>query len=143
MPQNLAQARIRGAELVVGGRVDDLEFNGQFSHVDPRDTTAGGGDALLPRRARDSARIDLDHGFGDFRAGLSWIAESARYDDLANTRRVAGYATVDLRLEYVVSPAWTLQARAGNVFDRQYETVAFYNQPGREYGLSLRYRPAQ
>jgi vitamin B12 transporter len=25
------------------------------------------------------------------------------------------------------------------VFDREYETIAWYNQPGREYGLSLRY----
>ena len=57
--------------------------------------------------------------------------------------RVAGYGTVDLRLEYAVNADWTLQARATNVFDRDYETIAWYNQPGREYGLGLRYRPAR
>lgn len=143
VPQNLAEARIRGAELVVGTRLAGGELNAQFSHVDPRNRSTGSDDdKLLPRRARNTARIDFDRGFGDFRAGLSWIAEGERYDNLANTRRLAGHATVDLRLEYVVTPAWTLQARASNVLDREYETVAFYNQPGREYGFSLRYRPA-
>lgn len=141
VPQNIARARIRGAELVVGATLAGWNLNTQLSHVDPRNTADFSDDKLLPRRARNTARIDLDRGFGDFRAGLTWMAEGERYDDLANTRRLPGYATVDLRLEYAVSPAWTLQARASNVLDREYETVAFYNQPGREYGLSLRYAP--
>jgi vitamin B12 transporter len=28
-----------------------------------------------------------------------------------------------------------------NLFDRAYETAAFYNQPGREFSVSLRWRP--
>ena len=52
--------------------------------------------------------------------------------------RLGGYATLDLRAAYAFTPDWTLQARVDNVFDRDYETVAWYNQPGREYGLSLR-----
>ena len=63
-----------------------------------------------------------------------------RYDDPANTARLGGYATADLRLEYALSPRWTVQARATNLFDRRYETVDWYNQPGREYGVSVRYR---
>ena len=60
----------------------------------------------------------------------------ARFSD-----RLGGYSTLDLRLEYAIAPAWTLQAKVGNVFDRDYETVAWYNQAGRTYGLSLRYQP--
>ena len=85
----------------------------------------------------------MDRSFGDFRFGTTLNAASARYDDAANNVRVGGYATVDLRLEYAVNTDWTLQARATNVFDREYETIAWYNQPGREYGLSLRYQPAR
>ncbi len=55
--------------------------------------------------------------------------------------RLAGYGTLDLRLEYAVNPDWTVQARATNVLDRYYETIAWYNQAGREFGLSLRYQP--
>ena len=78
-----------------------------------------------------------------FRVGASWIGEGERYDDVANTLRLPGYASVDLRAEYALHPDWTLQARVANVFDRAYETAAYYNQPGREYGLALRYRPTR
>ena len=67
---------------------------------------------------------------------ISWI--SAR----PNTVRLSGYGTLDLRLEYTLHRDWTLQARASNVFDRDYETIAWYKQPGREYGLSVRYQSA-
>ena len=77
---------------------------------------------------------------GDFRVGLTANGASHRYDNVANSVRLAGYGTLDLRLEYAITDEWSVQARAGNVFDRQYETIAWYNQPGREYGLSLRYR---
>lgn len=142
-PNNVDRARIRGVELGIDADIAGWTLAAQAGHLDPRNRSAGSDGALLPRRARNTARIDLDRSFGDFRAGLSWIAEGERYDDLANTLRLGGYATLDLRLEYALAKAWTLQARASNVFDRDYETAAFYNQPGREYLVSLRYAPGQ
>jgi vitamin B12 transporter len=119
-----------------------------LSHVDPRNRTrtAPTGDPnanydnLLARRARNSGRVDVDRRFGDFRIGTTLTGASHCYDDAANQVRLAGYGTVDLRVEYAINDAWTLQARANNVFDREYETVGWYNQSGREYGLSLRYQ---
>ena len=70
------------------------------------------------------------------------IVEGARFDDLANTIRLGGYATLDVRGEYAFTQDWNLQARVANVFDRDYQTAAFYNQPGRELQLTLRYAPA-
>ncbi|MGO4778913.1 TonB-dependent vitamin B12 receptor, partial [Lysobacter sp. 2RAB21] len=64
-----------------------------------------------------------------------------RYDDVANSVRVGGYGTMDLRAEYAISDSLSLQARVANVFDREYETVSYYNQPGREWFLTLRYAP--
>ena len=55
--------------------------------------------------------------------------------------RLSGYGTLDLRMEYALNRDWTLQARASNVFDRDYETIAWYNQPGREFLVSLRWQP--
>jgi len=94
---------------------------------------------VLARRARNTARIDVDRAFGDFRIGLTGYGASHRYDNAANSVRLAGYGTLDLRLEYAITDEWSVQARASNVFDREYETITWYNQPGREYGLSLRY----
>ena len=151
---NLVQvdkARIRGAELTFVTSIVGWDLSTQLSYVDPRADarlTAEGLDNpnygnLLPRRAPRTGRIDIDRSFGDFRYGTTLNGASARYDDAANNVRLGGHGTVDLRVEYVVTEDWTLQARASNVFDRDYETIAWYNQPGREYGLSLRYRPAR
>lgn len=140
---NVDKARIRGAEFTFGVELAGFDISTQLSHIDPRNLSAGYEDNLLARRSRNTARIDVDRSFGDFRLGLTGNGASHRYDDLANTTRLAGYGTLDLRLEYAFHPDWTLQARATNVFDREYETIAWYNQPGREYGLSLRYQPAR
>ena len=143
------EARIRGAELTFATAVWGWDVSTQLSHVDPRSRarrTAEGTDNpnfdnRLPRRASNTGRIDLDRSFGDVRFGGTVHGSGARYDDAANDIRLGGYATLDLRLEYAFHRDWTLQARANNVFDREYETIAWFNQPGREYGLSLRYAP--
>ncbi|MET0756402.1 MAG: TonB-dependent receptor, partial [Pseudoxanthomonas sp.] len=127
------------------------DLSTQLSYADPRvdaSLTSDGQDNpnydnLLPRRAQRTGRIDVDRSFGAFRIGTTVSAAGARYDDAANAVRLGGYATVDLRVEYALNADWALQARASNVFDRGYETIAWYNQPGREYGLSLSYRPAR
>ena len=66
-----------------------------------------------------------------------------RFDNLANTRRLGGYATVDLLAEWSFAAGWRLQARGENVLDREYATAAFYPQPGREWHLTLRYAPVR
>ena len=139
---NIDQARIRGAEFTVDTVLAGFDLSLQLSHADPRDRSGGPNhDRVLARRARNSGRIDLDREFGPLRAGLSVQGAGARYDNAANSVRLGGHATADLRLEYALGREWSLAARASNLFDRQYETVAWYYQPGREYHLSLRWRP--
>jgi vitamin B12 transporter len=142
LPNNLERARIRGAELTLAGAWMGWDLSAQLSHVDPRNRTPGSNfGKLLPRRARATGRFDVDRAFGEWRLGGSLAAAGPRYDDSANRVRLGGHATLDLRVELSVAPAWTLQARATNVLDRTYETVAWYNQPGREFAISLRYAP--
>ncbi|MES2859601.1 MAG: TonB-dependent receptor, partial [Pseudomonadota bacterium] len=71
----------------------------------------------------------------------SGIAEGARWDNVANTVRVGGYGTVDARASWRFASAWTVQATLVNAFDREYQSTAYYPQPGREVGLSLRWTP--
>ena len=140
---NVDQARIRGAEFTFDFALAGFDVSTQLSHIDPRNRSADQYDNLLARRSRNTARVDLDRSFGELRVGVTGNGASHRYDNLANTVRLAGYGTLDLRLEYAVNPDWTVQARATNVLDRDYETIAWYNQAGREYGLSLRYQPVR
>ncbi len=141
---NLDEARIRGAELTFGTSFAGFDLSTQLSHTDPRDRSGGANDGnVLARRARNTGRIDLDREFGPVRAGITVQGAGSRYDNAANTVRLGGYATTDLRLEYAFHRDWSLLARASNAFDREYETVAWFNQPGREYQLALRWRPVR
>ncbi|MBP3973029.1 TonB-dependent vitamin B12 receptor [Pseudoxanthomonas spadix] len=139
---NVDKARIRGAELTGFMTLHGLVINAQISHTDPRNDSDGSinHDNWLARRARDTARLDLDYAIGDFRLGLTGNGYGHRYDDAANTARLAGYGTLDVRLEYALSGDWTLQAKAANVFDKDYQTIQWYNQPGREYTVSIRWQ---
>ncbi len=143
LPANVARAQIRGAEATVAVSIAGWSFNGNLTRLDPRNESAGRNFGnLLPRRPSQSARLDVDRSFGAVSIGSSVNAAGERYDDLANRTRLPGYATTDLRIGYTLNDDWTMQANAANVFDREYETAAYFNQPGRSYTLSLRYRPA-
>ena len=141
LPNNIDRARMRGAEIGIDTTFAEWTLAASASYVDTenREGFFRGND--LPRRAKHSARIDLDRAFGKFRIGATAVGYGSRYDDVANTARVGGYGTFDLRAEYAFSDSLSLQARVANAFDREYETVSYYNQPGREWFLTLRYAP--
>ncbi|HEY1135890.1 MAG TPA: TonB-dependent vitamin B12 receptor [Xanthomonadaceae bacterium] len=141
-PNNIDRARIRGFEATGHVRLADWDLRASATWLDPLndgDNPSHGN--VLPRRATRSGRVDVDRRFGDFSAGLSVTGANARYENLANTRRLHGYGLVDLRVAYAFASDWSVQFTASNVFDRRYETAEFYNQPGRQWLLSLRYQP--
>lgn len=140
LPVNIEQARLRGAELVAGAHWRGWVLSSQISHVDARHHGGQHDRLWLPRRSRLSGRVDIDRSVGAWTLGMGWTGQGRRYDDLANTVRMGGYGTLDLRVEYAVATAWTVQAGITNLFDTHYETARFYRQPGREYALQLRYR---
>lgn len=142
LPANVDRARIRGAEAALDMVLAGWTLRGSATWLDPRNDSDGfNRDHLLPRRAKQSARIDLDRRFGAFSVGGSVYGAGDRYDDLANQTRLAGYAAVDLRIGYALNDDWRLQLNVDNASDREYETAAYYNQPGRSYMLSVLYRP--
>ena len=151
LPNNVDKARIRGVEFTFDTTLAGWDVSTQVSHTDPRNRTERSPDGsvnanhdnLLARRTQTSGRIDFDRASGAFRFGTTLNGAGHRYDDAANSVRLGGYATLDLRASYAFTPDWTLEARVDNVFDRDYETVAWYNQPGRGYGLSLRWAPVR
>jgi vitamin B12 transporter len=66
---------------------------------------------------------------------------SSRYDDVANTTQTGGFAVVDLVVDYAVNAHWSLQGKVGNLLDRDYHTVRYYNQDDRTYFVNVRYQP--
>lgn len=139
-PENIDQARIRGIELQLGSQWRDWVWNANASLLDPESRASGSRGNDLPRRARQLFNLDLDRRFDALSLGASLHAEGRRYDDLGNRNRLGGFATLDLRGEYALSPEWRLQARLSNLFDADYQTTLGYEQPGRAVLFGVRYQ---
>ncbi|WP_428946555.1 TonB-dependent vitamin B12 receptor [Xanthomonas oryzae pv. oryzicola] len=142
-PNNIDRARIRGVEAGYDTALAGWTLRTAVTWLAPQADGDVNHGNWLPRRARQSGRIDADRSIGAFGVGASLFGSGARYDDLANTQRLAGDGVLDLRASYALNADWKVQLTANNVFDRQYETARWYAQPGRNYLLTLRYEPAQ
>ncbi|MBD8880121.1 TonB-dependent vitamin B12 receptor [Rhodanobacter sp. 7MK24] len=146
VPFNVSKARIRGLEGQVGADLDGWQVQGYLTLQQPKDVGDVTADAnsgnLLPRRPERMARVDIDRRFGAFGIGTTWYAAGYSYDDAANTHRLGGYSTLALRASWHFTQDWQVEAKLANAFDRDYETVYYFNQPGRTWYLTLRYSPA-
>ena len=138
-PTNLDQARIDGLELWGQTRLAGWELEASATHLDARNLGGLYNGKRLPRRPARSGRLDADHAFGRWRLGGTLFVSGPRDDDLANHVRLDAFALIDLRVEYALDPTLRLYARLDNLLDREYETVAYYNQPGRAFFIGLRY----
>jgi vitamin B12 transporter len=139
-PANIDKARIVGTEL--GGTlvVDAWTVDTGLTFLDPESRSAGFTQGnQLPRRPRFTGHLDVERRIQKWTLGARLAGEGSRYDDSANTRQLDGFTLLGLRAEYRIGTTWRVQARVENLFDTQYETVAFYNQPGRAAWLTLRY----
>lgn len=137
---NIDRARIRGLELRLRTEIAGTRAALYATWLDPRDRGTNQG-AVLPERAEEFMRLDLDRDFGVLTAGTSFAVFGRRFEDPANTERLGGYTTLDLRAGWHLDPSWMLQARVSNALNRDYETFLYYNQPRFGAYLTLRYTP--
>ena len=137
----MPRARITGTTLSYEGRWLGLDLRAALDHTDPRNDTVASAnfDKLLPRRAQNALRVGADWQGGPWRAGASVASFSHRFDNASNTTRLGGYATLDLRAEWVATREWALGLKLNNLGDKRYETSLGYDQPGREGFVTLRY----
>jgi vitamin B12 transporter len=141
-PANIDAARIRGLEAALLADFGPWRTRAGLALLDPINRGGGANHGkVLPRRAGQSLNLELDRSIGRFAFGASVNAVGRRYDDVANSRELDAYLTLDLRAEYRLDAVWRLQARLDNLFDADYETAAYYNQPGRSFFVTLRYEP--
>jgi vitamin B12 transporter len=136
-PQNVADATLEGVTLELEARRAEFVIRASADFQRPEDDASGN---LLPRRARRHASIGAAQSWGALRVGAELIASSERFDDAANTRRMGGYATVNLTADYALAAGWTLFARFDNALDKHYELAADYNTPGASVFAGVRYR---
>ncbi|MBL4743327.1 MAG: TonB-dependent vitamin B12 receptor [Cycloclasticus sp.] len=141
-PANIAQARIRGIEAVYATRFNGWIINSNLSLLNPENRASGSNRGnILARRAQQSLRLDIDRQFVNYSLGASLLAQGRSFNNLGNTKRLDGFATLDLRAEYGLAKNWLLQGRIENLLDKNYQTADFYNQARRGVFVTLRYQP--
>lgn len=138
-PANIDKARILGVETGATLAVRDWTVEAGLTFLDPESSAGFTDGNQLPRRPEFTGRVDVQRRIQKWTLGARLASQGPSFDDSANSRRVPGFTLLGLRAEYRLGDVWRIQARVENVFDRQYETVAFYNQPGRAAYLTLRY----
>ncbi len=139
---NVDEARILGLEAVASTRILGWDIAANLSLIDPENRGEGPNKGnVLPRRAEQMFRLDLDRRYGRFSAGLTVYGKGRRFDDLGNTRRLAGYMLVDLRAGVELYKDLFLEGKVGNLLDKEYETADFFNQDDTNLFLTLRYQP--
>ena len=141
LPQNVSQALLTGVEGALEWQGGPWRFSQTVGWLSAEDRSPGfDRGRALPRRPAWSGRSAIAWSGSSFDAGASVQFASRRYDDLANTRELGGYATVDLTGAWRLSSATEVQVRLANAFDRRYETATLYPALGREFFVTLRYR---
>jgi vitamin B12 transporter len=144
LPANIDEARIRGVEAELSLQLGSWQIDSGLTAMDPENRGDGFDHGnTLPRRARIAGNLQAQWQHDAFFGGFRLVAQGHRYDDSANTRDLNAYATLDVQGEYRFAPAWRVQARVANLFDKHYETVSFYNQAGRAAYVTLRYAVAR
>ena len=142
LPTNVPSTRIDGLVTSWEGRWTSLVAGASYEHLDPRNTTPGANyDKQLIRRAKDAFRAQADWLFGEYSVGGTVSAFSGRYEDAANTLKMGGFTTLDLRADWRYDRAWTVGLRVNNLTGKAYETAYGFNQPGRETYVTLRWSP--
>ena len=135
---NIAEARLRGAELAYHLSLGALTVSAGADWLDAKDEQNG---RRLPRRARQAGFLRLAHSVGGFDWGLEWNGSGRRHDDAANTVDLHGYGLLGAYAHYRLSPQWRIEARANNILDADYELARGYRTPGASVFVGVRYAP--
>jgi vitamin B12 transporter len=145
--QGVDQARIRGLELLVGSELFGWQWRANYTLMDAENRSQRSSRGGIPYYGKDLNRrpsqlfnLDIDRAIGAFSVGASLHAQNSTYDDLENQSELAGFATLDLRGEYRLTPEWRLQTRVANLLDADYQTAEGFNQPGQAVYFTVRYQ---
>jgi len=136
--QNVSAARLQGLSLGGNTQAGPLTLRATLDFQKPTDASTG---LLLARRAKRLATLGADTALGGWTLGANVQASGARWDNAANTRRLGGYALVNLNAQYKLGRDLKLQLNLDNAFDRETSTAFGFASAPRMALVSLRWSP--
>ena len=138
LPQNVNRATLEGVTLGLDLTWRDTRVTASLDLQNPTDDATGN---LLPRRARTHGAVQWLQQTGPVQLGVEFVASSLRYDDAADTVKMAGYGILNLTVEWPFAKGFSLLIRGNNVFNRNYQLSADYATGGATAYAGLRWQP--
>lgn len=140
--ENTGRAVLQGVTIAGAHKLGRVNLGASLDWQQPKDVITG---KLLARRAQRTLKLNADTrvnlGSMDWTFGAEWLAASHRWDDAANTKRLAGYGLINLYASTRIARQWDLLARIDNLGDRDYQLARGYATPGRTVFVGLRWTP--
>ncbi|WP_210545979.1 TonB-dependent receptor domain-containing protein [Rhodoferax sp. PAMC 29310] len=135
---NTALAQYEGITLTASKRMGGVSFSGSLDLQNPHDATTG---KQLARRAKQLATIAADTRISNWNVGAELQATGERFDNAANTKRLAGYSLLNLHVSTSLNREWSLLGRVDNLLDQKYETAQGYATSGQTFYVGLKWSP--
>ena len=135
---NTARAEYKGVTFAGSHRVGDVQLHGSIDLQRPRDLDTG---KQLARRAKQHATFGADTRLAGWTVGAEVQASGRRFDTVANTNVLGGYALVNLYASTRLARDYTLLARIDNLADKDYQLARTYATAGRTVYVGVKWAP--
>ena len=131
-------ATLQGLSLKGGVDWQQVQFAANVDFLSARNNETG---LVLARRARRTANVSVDTDLMQWQLGADWHLAASRFDRADNLKRLGGYGTLALRAQRPVGADWSVQVRADNVTDTDYQLAGGYATAPRSLFVGMRWAP--
>jgi vitamin B12 transporter len=135
---NTARAKYEGVTFAGSYHLSGVQLHGSLDIQNPRDLDTG---KQLARRAKRHATLGADTRIANWTVGAEVQASGRRFDTVANTNVLGGYALVNLYASTRIARDYTLLARVDNLADKDYQLARGYATPGRTLYVGVKWAP--
>ena len=136
--RNISKARYEGVTISATREFGSVSSRASLDFQNPRDVSTGN---LLARRARQHAALAIEAPWVGWVFGSELLVSSMRYDNSANTTKLAAYGLLNLYAQTKIGKDLTMLLRLDNANDAKYQLANGYATAGRSLYAGLKWAP--
>jgi vitamin B12 transporter len=137
-PENIQKNENIGLEVSYSGTADKFDFDLDITFQDPKETdttTSSGGQSL--KRAKAYGKLNLSRQIGDYQIGGTLTHSGRKLD--SGSKTIASFTRLDGYISRQLGDNLSVNLKAENITNSEYETTAGYRTPERSLFLTLKY----
>lgn len=145
---NIDKAVFTGAEVGIKWQAGNVFTSAEYAYINSENRSAGDVNhgKELAYRPKNNFTLSAGYDNGNYGTNVAINARSDAYSNLANTAKLAGYATVDIGAHWHINPHVKIFGNIQNIGNKQYATATYspdvyYVNGGRQanVGITLSY----